>query len=70
MSSTLKMIFNMNDTGKVTYSLPDPKDGLTKSEVENVMSSIINQEVILVDGEHATAIKDLYIEKVERVDLE
>lgn len=64
MAKTLNMVFTLNGTKELTYSLTGPKDGLTKVAVEGVMQDIITKKAILKSGVSPTAIKDAYIREV------
>ena len=41
--------------------MADPKDDLTKSEVDVVMQKMIDTQAIIKDNHKATAIKEAYI---------
>lgn len=70
MTKTLKMVFSMPASdATVTWSLADPKDGLTKTECQTCMNEIISDEFILVNGASPTAIKEMYIHTVDDVEL-
>ena len=62
---TLKMVFTLEAGGNLTYSLNDPKEGLTQAEVKTVMQKMLDK-----GGEDvATAIKDAYIYDASRIEL-
>ena len=42
---TLEMVFKLDNGTAKTYSLTDPKEGLTKAEVETVMQMTVPQAV-------------------------
>lgn len=69
MSKALKMTFKLDGTKTVTYSLADPKEGLTKVEVEDVMNALIAKKAFAVNGSYPTAIKEAIIRSTEEVDL-
>ena len=70
MTSTLKTVLNLGDTGKtLTLSLPDPKDGLTRAEVDTAMAKAIDNDLISVNGNIASSIKKAYIHREEDVEL-
>ena len=70
MTSTLKTVLALGETDKtLTLSLPDPKDGLTKSEVTTAMSIAIGSDLIAVNGIAASAVKRAYIHREEDVEL-
>ena len=59
---TLKMIFTLEDNKTLTFSLREPKDGLTKTEVEAVMEDILAKKaVVSKNGAFAKSIKDIYL---------
>ena len=70
MAKTLKIVFNLKDTKTATYSLPDPKDSITKNEVQTAAETMLAKKFVLSGGTLATDIKDAYIANVERIELE
>lgn len=48
-----------------TYSLAEPKEGLTKAEVEAVMTSMIEKKAVVVNGIFPTAVKEALIRSTE-----
>ena len=69
MAKTLKVVFDLKDGKTSTYSLADPKDGLTKAEVETATGAMLADEFVLAGGTLATGVKDAYISSVERIEL-
>ena len=69
MSKVLKMTFQVNDSKNVTYNLDNPKEDLTKAQVEGAMQSIIDKKMIVSDGENAKAIKDIVVRETNDVAL-
>ncbi|MFA6849231.1 MAG: DUF2922 domain-containing protein [Selenomonadaceae bacterium] len=69
MSKVLKMVFNLEGAKTLTYSLPDPKDGLTKAAVEAVMNNMITQQAVVVDGIYPQSIKEAVIKSTEEIAL-
>ena len=70
MTSTLKTVLTLGDTGKtLTLSLPDPKDGLTRAEVDTAIGKAIDNDIIVVNGTAASGIKKAYIHREEDVEL-
>ena len=67
---TLKMVFALEAGGSVTYSLNDPKEGLTRTAVEGVMQQMLDKQAVVSGGETASAIKDAYIYDASRVELD
>lgn len=70
MASTLKMVFALTDQANITLSLAEPKEDLTKTQVQTVTNKIITDQMLLKDGAHPTRLKEAYIEVRERVELE
>ena len=69
MSKTLKMTFTLDDSKAYTCSLLNPKDGLTKAEVEAVMQSVIDKEAFVVNGAKPAAIKEAVIRETSETAL-
>lgn len=70
MTSTLKIVSALGDTGKtLTLSLPDPKDGLTLASVGAAMDKAYENDLLVVNGTAASALKKAYIHRVEDVDI-
>ena len=69
MAKTLKIVFNLKDTKTTTYSLPDPKDDITKNAVQTAAETMLAKKFVLSGGTLATDIKDAYIANVERIEL-
>lgn len=57
----LTMVFNLDNGDTFKYNLADPKEGLTKTEVDTAMQKMIDSEAILKDGHKAASIKESYI---------
>ena len=66
---TLKMVFTLEAGGNLTYSLNDPKEGLTQAEVKTVMQKMLDKDAVVSGEDVATAIKDAYIYDASRVEL-
>ncbi len=66
---TLKMVFTLEAGGSLTYSLSDPKEGLTKAAVEAVMQQMVDKQAVVSAGEFAKGIKDAYIYDASRQEL-
>ena len=67
---TLEMVFKLDNGTAKTSPLTDPKDGLTKAEVETVMQKIIDEKAIVNEkGAVALSIKDAYVKVSERQEL-
>lgn len=61
MTSKLTMVFVLADGKDFKYNLTDPKENLTKAEVDAVMQDIIDNNIILKDAQAAVGIKEAYI---------
>ena len=69
MSQKLQMTF-MLDSGKtLTYSLNDPKPGLTKAAVEAVMTQLIAKKAISAVNGTPVSIKEMLIRSTEEIAL-
>ena len=69
MAKVLKIVFDLKDDKTATYSIPDPKDGLTKNEVQTAASAMIAKDFVLSGGTLAQNVKDAYIQQNERIEL-
>jgi len=70
MTRVLKMIFVLNGTTTTaTWTLADPKAGITKSEVATFMNNCITDSVVFKENAEATEIKDAYIYQTEKIEL-
>ena len=69
MKSVLKMVLSLPNGKSVTYSLADPKTGLTAAEVQEALQEMIAKQAVLVDGNFASAIKEAYIQDTDRREL-
>lgn len=67
---TLKMIFSIGGSTKVTKSLADPKDGLTAAEVKTAMQECVTDSFFVFGGAAIDAISRAYIEEVTTTELE
>lgn len=57
----LTMVFTLDNGDDFKYNLAEPKDGLTKTEVDTAMQKMIDTQAIIKEGHKATAIKEAYI---------
>ena len=57
----LTMVFNLDNGDEFKYNLIDPKDALTKTEVDEAMQAMIDNNAVLKDGHGAASIKEAYI---------
>ena len=69
MKRVLKMNFAAESGKTCALSLEDPKTGLTKTEVDDVMTEMIEDRAILYNNSEATKIKDAYIYETNTVAL-
>jgi len=69
MAKTLKIVLALKEQKTATYSVPDPKDGLTKAEVKAATDEMLAKDFVLSGGSGATGVKDAYISSVERIEL-
>lgn len=60
-TNKLTMVFDLADAKEYKMNLVDPKENLTKAEVDKVMQDIIDSNAILKDGVSVTGIKQAYI---------
>lgn len=60
-TSKLTMVFILDNDKEYKYNLSEPKEDLTKEQVDAVMQKIIDSNAILKDGHGANAIKESYI---------
>lgn len=69
-TSKLTMVFNLDNGDDFKYNLTDPKDDLTKAEVDEAMQAMIDSNAILRDGHGAASIKEAYITTTTKTVLE
>lgn len=65
----LKIVWNLPDSKTVTWSVPNPKTTLTKTEVMNVAEEIVTKEIISVNGEVTLSVKETYITETTITEL-
>lgn len=63
---TLELVFTLDSDATKTYSLQDPKEGLTEAETRAAMQKMIDAEAIDAGGAKAVAIKETYIRISDR----
>lgn len=68
-TTVLRMIFIVENGKTTQWNLPNPKTGITKTEVETFMNRVINDEAILYQNQEAVEIKDAYIYQTNKIDL-
>lgn len=69
MAKSLKMVFAVGDAKTATLSLAEPKDGLTKAEVQTALDEMVAKGAIVVGGAPITGVKDFYVLSSERSEL-
>ncbi len=60
-SKKLTMVFTMDNDEEFKLTLSDPKDDLTKAQVDEVMQKIIDSNAVVKDGHAMAAIGTSYI---------
>jgi len=68
-TSTLKVVFELNDGNSHTVSLKDPKNNITLSEVTSFANLCITKSAIMKNNSAIANFEDAYIQRTERVDL-
>lgn len=66
----LTMVFNLDNGDEFKYNLTDPKDALTKTEVDEAMQAMIDNNAVLKDGHGVASIKEAYITTTTQTVLE
>ena len=66
----LTMVFSLDNGDDFKYNLADPKDDLTKTQVDEAMQAMIDNNAILKDGHSAVVIKEAYITTTTQTVLE
>ncbi|NMD99652.1 DUF2922 domain-containing protein [Selenomonas bovis] len=69
MAKSLKMIFQTEAGKTATLSLAEPKDGLTKAEVQTVVDEMVAKKAVVIGSAAATGVKEFYVQNSERVEL-
>ena len=69
MAKSLKMVFAVGDAKTATLSLAEPKDVLTKAEVQTALDEMVAKQAITVGGAPITGVKDFYVLSSERSEL-
>lgn len=69
MKRVLKMSLNLENGKKKTWTLEDPKTGLTKTEVETALNTAIQEDYFLVNNSEATSIDNYYIYETNTVNV-
>ncbi len=68
-SKNLQMVFTLGNGKTLTYSLSDPKDNITRAEVETAMNNMIAKNVVLKDAAAASKIDSISVKTVDNVEL-
>ena len=66
----LTMVFNLDHGDELKYNLTDPTAALTKTEVDEAMQAMIDNNAVLKDGHGAASIKEAYITTTTQTVLE
>lgn len=66
---TLKIAFDMSNGTTKTYSLLDPKNNLSLTEVNNFSDLVIQKNAVKVNNATISNLGDAYIEEVTRTEL-
>ena len=69
MAKTLNMRFALANGRTATTSLAQPKDGLSREDVEPVMQLIVDKQAIRVKEANAAGIKSAVIREVNETKL-
>jgi hypothetical protein len=69
MAKTLNMRFSLTNGKLTTLGLAQPKNGLSREQVEPVMQAIIDKEALLVKEATPAAIKSATIREVNELKL-
>ena len=69
MAKTLKMTFNLDNGKTSTMNLAQPKNDLTREDVEPFMQNIVDKDALIVGLAKATEIKGAIVEDVNKTQL-
>lgn len=69
MAKTLNMRFTLENGKTTTVSLAQPKDDLTRANVEPVMQAVVDKQAIRVKEATATGIKGAVIREVNETKI-
>lgn len=69
MTKTLEMVFRNENGNTVTLAVSDPKDNITRAEVETVMQNIVAKNIFTSRGGDLTQIADVRIRSRDVVAL-
>lgn len=68
-TTVLRMIFTLENAKTAQFNLTNPKSGVTRTEVDDIMTEMIEDRFILKDNNEATKIKEAYIYQTNKIDL-
>lgn len=68
-TTVLRMVFKLENGKTAQFNLTNPKSGVTKTEVDDIMTEMIEDRAILKDNSEATGIKESYIYQTNKIDL-
>ena len=66
---SLKIVFTLEAGANITYTLQNPKAGLTKEAVLEVMQQMLDKQAVISGESLANGIKDAYIYESNRQEL-
>ena len=69
MAKTLKMTFNLDNGKTSTMNLAQPKNDLTREDVEPFMQNIVDKDALIVGLAKATEIKGAIVEEVNKTQI-
>lgn len=69
MTKTLEMVFRNQDGKEVLISVADPRDDVTRAEVDTVMQDILTRKVFATKGGELTQVVDARIRTRDAVSL-
>lgn len=69
MKKTLMMVFKTNQDQKVTVSLADPKENLTRAEVVSVMQRMIDKALLVSPKGGLVEAEDVILKTVEETSI-
>ncbi|WIW70720.1 DUF2922 domain-containing protein [Anaerosinus gibii] len=69
MAKTLEMVFKTEADKELSISLAEPRDNLTRSEVESVMNQLIAKNAIASTNGKLAAVADVKIRTTDKTSL-
>ena len=69
MKGVLQIVVSLSNNKSITYSLADPKEGLTKAEVQAVVQEMLDKRAIFTKEALPEGMKDAYIQESDRREL-